>query len=45
MIIEFNHPDDQPPADGADDPEGASSEMTAPTENKGTMMLDATCAP
>ena len=45
MIIEFNHPDDQPPADGADDPEEASSEMTAPTENKGTMMLDATCAP
>lgn len=45
MIIEFNHPDDQPPTDGADDPEEASSEMTAPTENKGTMMLDATCAP
>lgn len=45
MIIEFNHPDDQLPADGADDPEEASSERTAPTENKGTMMLDATCEP
>lgn len=45
MIIEFNYPDDQPPVDGADDSEEASSERTATTENKGTMMLDATCAP
>jgi len=45
MIIEFNHPDDQPPAGSAGAPGEESSETDAPAENKGTMMLDATCAP
>ena len=45
MIIEFNHPNDEPPTGGADAAEGGSSEEDASAENKGTMMLDATCAP
>jgi len=45
MIIEFNHPDDEPPAGTADAPDKESSEEDAPAENKGTLMLDATCAP
>ncbi len=45
MIIEFNHPEDDPPADsdtGTDDE--SAGDIDAPA-NKGTMMLDATCAP
>lgn len=43
MIIEYNHPDDHTPA-------GGSSGDAIPSEdggggNKGTLMLDATCAP
>ena len=45
MIIEFNHTDDEPPADSTDAPHEESSEIDVPAENKGTMMLDATCAP
>ena len=45
LIIEFNRPDDQPPVDSTDDPDEVPSEKSSPTENKGTMMLDATCAP
>lgn len=45
MIIEFNRPDDQPPVDSPDDPDEVPSEKSSPTENKGIMMLDATCAP
>ena len=45
MIIEFNHPDDEPPADSADDFDDESTESDATDANKGTLMLDATCAP
>ncbi len=45
MIIEFNPPDDEPPADSTDAPDDESAENDALAENKGTMMLDATCAP
>lgn len=41
MIIEYNRPDDPGPGDGTDVAEAASAE----TENKGTIILDATCAP
>lgn len=42
MIIEYNTPDDEPPAGGS----GRDGENNAvPTENKGTLILDATCAP
>lgn len=46
MIIEFNNPDDAPPSGGSSsssDDEPAGQAET--TENKGTLMLDATCAP
>jgi IS5 family transposase len=45
MIIEFNHPEDHPPEDGegSGEPETADPEMQ--DENKGTLILDATCAP
>lgn len=42
MIIEYNTPDDEPPAGGSGD-DGENN--AAPTENKGTLILDATCAP
>lgn len=45
MIIEFNHPDDEPPADSTDAPNDESAESDALTENKGTLILDATFAP
>lgn len=45
MIIEFNHPDDEPPADSADDSDDESTESDDTDANKGTLMLDATCAP
>ena len=45
MIIEFNHPDDEPPADSADDFDDESTESVATDANKGTLMLDGTCAP
>ena len=45
MIIEFNHPDDEPPADSTDASDDESAENDAPDGNKGTLMLDATCAP
>lgn len=42
MIIAYNTPDDDPPAGGS----GEDGENNAvPTENKGTLILDATCAP
>ena len=45
MIIEFNHPDDKPPKGGADSSDETASDKVASTGNKGTLMLDATCAP
>lgn len=39
MIAEYNSPDDPPPSGGSD-PEDESSK-----DNRGTMILDATCAP
>ena len=41
MIIDYNTPDDTPPAGG----NGSEGSDDAPTENKGTLILDATCAP
>ena len=41
MIIAYNTPDDTPPAGG----NGSEGSDAAPTENKGTLILDATCAP
>ena len=41
MIIEYNRSDDPGPGDGTDVAEAVSAE----TENKGTIILDATCAP
>lgn len=40
MIIEYNHPDDDPPGGGNPEADG-----TGTPENKGTLILDATCAP
>ena len=48
MIIEFNYPEDHrddPPQEGGDSLDESSSNEPAIPENKGTMMLDATCAP
>ena len=42
MIIAYNTPDDDPPSGGSD---GDGENNDAPTENKGTLILDATCAP
>lgn len=41
MIIAYNTPDDAPSAGGT----GSEESADAPTENKGTLILDATCAP
>ena len=41
MIIAYNTLDDIPPAGGT----GSEGSGDAPTENKGTLILDATCAP
>ena len=38
MIIEFNHPDDEPPAGSADDSDDESPEADISAENKGTLM-------
>ena len=40
MIAEYNSPQDPPPSVG-DDPDSGDSE----TDNRGTLILDATCAP
>ena len=45
MIIEFNHPEDEPPEDGNRSSDNENDPTTDPAENKGTLMLDATCAP
>lgn len=47
MIIEFNHPEDRPPKGGTGvDPSGSDEKTDSePEENKGTLILDATCAP
>ncbi len=42
MIIAYNTPDDDPPAG---DSGGNGESDDTPTENKGTLILDATCAP
>lgn len=44
MIIEFNHPDDGKPSGGSE-ASGSKAEGSAPSENSGTVILDATCAP
>ena len=45
MIIEFNQPDDEPPESGDHTGDNKPDQKTETTENKGTLMLDATCAP
>lgn len=41
MIIDYNHPDDPPPAGGSDKTDTADDQP----QNEGTLILDATCAP
>lgn len=41
MIIAYNTPDDAPPTGGS----GSEERIDVPTENKGTLILDATCVP
>ena len=45
MIIEFNHPNDHNPTGGSGKSENASPAGEGGSDNKGTLMLDATCAP
>ncbi len=45
MIIEFNHPDDAPPTEGDNTSEEESTGADTPDGNRGTLVLDATCAP
>jgi len=45
MIIEFNHPDNDHPEDGDHPSSNEVEQIPAITENQGTLMLDATCAP
>ena len=45
MIIEFNHPDDQPPKGGKGSGDSDIEEVAKSSEHKGTLILDATCAP
>lgn len=45
MIIEYNHPDDHAPTGDSGDSGSASTGGDAGRDNKGTLMLDATCAP
>lgn len=46
MIIEFNHSDDEPPVGGSGYTGDSDAEHTSEeADNKGTMILDATCAP
>ena len=45
MIIEFNHPDEHTPAGGRFNPGEASAAGEGGSDNKGTLMLDASCAP
>lgn len=44
MIIEFNHSDDDPPDSSDTEPEEEPAEKNEVSANKGTLMLDATCA-
>lgn len=41
MIIAYNTPDDDPPTGGC----GSEERIDVPAENKGTLILDATCVP
>ena len=45
MIIEYNHPDDRTPTDGSGDSRAVFPGGDGGSGNKGTLMLDATCAP
>ena len=46
MIIEFNNPDDEPPSGDDNGSDESESENTSEGKtNKGTLMIDATCAP
>ena len=45
MIIQYNHPDDHHPHGGGEAAEGEDDTKSAPAENEGTLILDATCAP
>ena len=45
MIVELNHPNDEPPADDTDSSKDASAENDDLAESKGIMMLDAIRAP
>ena len=45
MIIEFNNHDDTPPSGGESSSPDEPAERAETTENIGTLMLDATCAP
>ena len=44
MIIRFNHPNDPNPPSGSGDP-ADHKEQEEQRQNKGTLMIDATCAP
>ena len=44
MILRFNHPDDPNPPSGSGDP-ADHKEQEEQRQNKGTLMIDATCAP
>ena len=46
MIIEFNNPDDEPPSGDDSNTEGnVSEDAQGYKTNRGTLMIDATCAP
>ena len=45
MIIEFNHSDGHTPVGGSGNPEEISAEGDGGSDNKGTLRLDASCAP
>lgn len=45
MIIEFNHPDDQPPKGGESTADPESAENAESDAGGGTLIPDATCAP
>lgn len=45
MIIGFNHPDDHTPAGGSGDSGNTIAAGDGSSDNEGTLILDATCAP
>lgn len=45
MIIDFNHSDAEPPKDDGSNGSSVQGKPEETTENQGTLILDATCAP